>query len=239
MTNKFVIWTVQRTGSTSLANILTLLSGEVVHHEPFNSDRFLAYDGEQDKLAERLAELEEKKLNFKHCWNVHPNWCNDAILKFVLENNYSIILLHRQNMLKVQLSKELAKQTGIWGKKEKDAVNASKEYELQPIDIEFIKQKLNSYKNDVAKYQKRFSNGEFKFIEITFEDIFGDDKSFEDRLDKVAEICHFLDIETSALNADNEKLYQQLVNNKQNTAQDYAGIPNIEAIKAEFSEYAL
>lgn len=237
MTKPFVIWTVQRTGSTSLANMLTLLSGEVVHHEPFNQDRFLSYQKEQNKLLESLEELKERQLNFKHCWNVHPNWCNDLILDFVLKENYSVILLYRQNMLKVQLSKELAKQTGIWGKKEKLQVNNV--ITLQPIDITTLKTAIDTYKTQLNKYRDRFENNSYSYQEVCFENLFEERSSFTEKLQYLGEICQFLAIDTNSFAQNKDKLYQQLVDNKQNDTQDYEKIPNFKKIKQEFENYAI
>lgn len=233
MTYPFVIWTTQRTGSTTLANLLAALSQKTIMHEPFNKSRPLQYQNDKETLLKNLQSLSESKLYFKHCWNVHPSWTNQLIFQHIIQDNYKIILLYRSNALKMHISKELAKQTGVWGLKQK--LMLSVEDELQPFDITKLKEQIKIYQSQLKTYKSQLKTKNCDFLELSYEKLFEEDVSYETRKEIISEICQFLDIDRQNIVNKEENVYEQLMNKKQNTVEEYQKIPNLKEIEQEFS----
>lgn len=142
----FIIWTFRRTGGTTFASLMMDLSEHPrTNHEPFNWDRCFGavsknwFETRDDArlVAELDAVLADKPL-IKHCHELHPDGFNDALFVAAERHGYRQLVLDRRDEVGRILSLELAKMTGVWGKR-----GAAERYEriergeelLPPIDI--------------------------------------------------------------------------------------------------------
>lgn len=237
MNNHVVIWTVQRTGSTTLANILELLYNQSILHEPFNSNRSMAYKRDKEVLIQQLKSLQQKPISIKHCWNVHSPQYNQLILNFTIEEGYRIILLYRENALAREISSQLAKQTGVWGQSSIKKYPNYLEQELLSLNIKQMKKNIETYLEQLKEYKNYLIQKKVNFFEVSFEDLF--ENSLETRLRQIKNICQFIGVSPENMKNKHEEICDLLMNYRQNGKPIYQKIPNIKEIQQEFSNYTL
>jgi|GEM_PF-5701687 LPS sulfotransferase NodH len=235
MSSPFFVWTVQRTGSTTLTTILSHLSSSDVKHEPFNVNREFAYRRNKDVLIQNLDNLRGQCFCFKHCWNVHRPMFNQLIFDFFIQDGYRLILLSRSNVLAMEISRQLAKQTGVWGKNtEKDHCSYI-EQDFLPLDIIEITQSISSYVTRLNEYRLQLEQANINYFSLSYENIF--ETSMEQRFSLIRKLCNFLDIPSKNIEDKKTNLEDLLKDNKQNTFEVYKKIPNIDKILMKFPEY--
>jgi hypothetical protein len=139
MPHPFLIWTMRRTGGTSLASLFVALSGTCkAEHEPFNRDRAFGWvdaEFEANNDREQLGKNFEKALAhgppFKHCYELFRSEFNSQLLAHTLTVPYNHLLLVREDECGRVLSLFLAFQTGEW----KKPTQAQTEVPLADFDI--------------------------------------------------------------------------------------------------------
>jgi LPS sulfotransferase NodH len=229
----FLIWTVQRTGSTSLSNILQTITGQKILHEPFNSNRLLAYNNDEEVFLLQLEKLRSDSICFKHCWNVHSLQVNQSILDVTIDESYKILLLYRKNNLAREISRQLAKKTGIWGHGSLSSNQVDIEQNLSSFNIKQMKKSMDIYLDELKKYRNYLIANHSCFLEISYEDLF--EGTLEKRLKNLNIITGFLDICSDGKNQN--KINDWLMNYKQNTEKEYSKISNLKEIMDTLSEY--
>jgi len=227
----FVIWTTQRTGSTVSSAILRRLSGQDIAQEPFNGAKHLAYHKDEKKLALHLQNLDG--LCFKHCWNIHPEKFNRMILDQIIGEKYKFVTLNRRNVLKMWLSTQLARQTGVWGKGSESSDYFEKK--LQPLDIDLLKHDVIKYTNELDKFRDLLAQDGCSIFEIAYEDLFEGD--IKNRFNHWERLCGFLQIAAPSLN--DATIVDLIMHRKQGTEELYARIPNLQEVQEVFPEYDL
>ncbi len=236
MNYPFLIWTVQRTGSTALADICYHLSDKNVKHEPFNVDREFPYNG-KDELLQQLKKLKGEDFCFKHCWNVHRPMFNQLILDFFLEEGHKVILLSRSNVLAMEISRQLAKQTGVWGKKSGKEHRSYIDQEFLPIDIVQAAQSIGNYVASLNEYRAKLEQANIEYFTLSYEKIF--EASMEQRFSLIEKLSEFLDIPSKNIEDKKADLVNLIKDNKQNTIDVYKKIPNIGKLATRFPEYRI
>lgn len=124
MSTPFVIWTMRRTGGTTLTDLLMSISEyPKIDHEPFNLDRTLGsvakrwYDTRDVAQSRKdLTEALQARPLIKHCFEIHGPKFNRLLLETVQQMGYRHILLTREDEVSRILSLQLAEATGVWGK---------------------------------------------------------------------------------------------------------------------------
>lgn len=119
----FVIWTLQRTGSTTLARTLQSHTGERVLHEPFGRNRPFAAvaqvfqkDSDSERARAELHAALAERPSLKICIEVHQKPFIDLLLTALMERGYGHAFLTRASLPRL-LSFQFAKKTKIWGPK--------------------------------------------------------------------------------------------------------------------------
>lgn len=235
--NNFAIWTVQRTGSTTLVDIIEKLTSKEILHEPFNEDRKFSFRRNLNILDQHLKQLKEKEFLFKHCWNVHSNECNSMLLDFLLREGYKVILLKRRNLLAMEVSRQLAKQTDIWGKQYPKGIGTFEYGTLSPFNLDEMRKKINQYEDSLSFYKDWFHQNEIPSLSIAYEDIFTG--SLAERFNHVRTVLDFLSIPIDLLAEKSDDITNLLLNYKLNDAETYSKIPNLVEIIRSFPEYTL
>ncbi len=129
MTQPFIIWTMRRTGSTTLATVLMEVSPlPLCKHEPFNPDREFGYISQnfyksqsQDVTGLQKAlenDVCKNEILIKHCYEIHNFKFSKALLKVSESAGYKHIFLYRNDEFGRLMSLIVARLTGIWGKKQ-------------------------------------------------------------------------------------------------------------------------
>ena len=123
MSDPYMIWTMRRTGGTSLASLLMRYAPfPPLEHEPFNAGRvwhhivekFQAPDGSVATEAALRSALRDRPV-IKNCYDLHPRTLHALLLRLTTELGYRHIVLDRGNEADRVLSLALAAQTSVWG----------------------------------------------------------------------------------------------------------------------------
>lgn len=139
----FIIWTVQRTGGTNLANMLFKRSPQpVTQHEPFNGDRVFgnvvaAWHANKDsgQLDASLKDIATRGVLIKHCLEMFDLEFNMALASAMNSKGYRHLFLFRRNSLDRLLSLHFAKVTGVWGKPKSNNVDNKVKPFMEPVPI--------------------------------------------------------------------------------------------------------
>ncbi|MFC0279467.1 hypothetical protein ACFOHK_19910 [Falsigemmobacter intermedius] len=153
MSAPFIIWTLQRTGGTTLAHLLISLSqSPTLGHEPFNPDRRLgglhkAFLETRDEEALRagIRTALAGAGSMKHCHELVPPRLNEILMEETTAAGWTAVILDRQNDSARMLSLITAQLTGAWGKALADQVVRDCEAGtrvLPPADLEAARRGL-------------------------------------------------------------------------------------------------
>ncbi|MDA7429587.1 hypothetical protein PGB28_14045 [Primorskyibacter aestuariivivens] len=239
MSAPFVIWTLRRTGGTTLATLLERLTEHpCVSHEPFNlnrtfgrvtSDWLKRRDREQLRAGVEQALAERPVI--KHCFETKPPGLNAALMQVATEKGYRHIILDRRAETDRILSLALAELTGAWGSNTAEQIYhgiAAGERTVEPMDIEAVVahlHKCRQSRQDIRKMLERV--GQDPFV-IYFEDIFSDPEAGRA---KVGALVSFLGIDLSLHPDYDAQLTDALMHRGQNSARILSAVPNIVAAR--------
>jgi tetratricopeptide (TPR) repeat protein len=238
MSHHFFIWTVRRTGGSSLKRSLEHISDHpVIQAEAFNTDRMLGYDNEEEKLLQRFEEIRGKHYCIKHCWELHKPKFNNMILDYAKQEGYKLILLTRENVLEMLISLELAYQTKVWGRGQIGNLSNYENREFSPLNLQRMRKNCDKYEASLVKNRELLVQKQLKWMEISHEQLYKG--SEESRFIQFNSLCNFLEISQDKINENYNRLYDELMNQKQNSSNIYSQIPNILEAQQEFSEYRI
>jgi hypothetical protein len=121
----YVIFTLRRTGGTSLTTFLSAISSfPTLQHEPFNPDRALGAITTRFRKTKDTAELRKEiqaalatRPNIKHCIEIIPSEITRILIETCQSLEYRFIVLTRREEARRLTSLFLAKATGAWGSK--------------------------------------------------------------------------------------------------------------------------
>jgi len=246
MTHPFVIWTMRRTGGTTLADLLMTLSEHPrCTHEPFNWDRAFgwvskAWNEDADPVALRtnMKRVLHKRPNIKHCHEIHPQELNACLLEETLTRDYRHIILDRRAEADRILSLELAKQTGAWGKMgaaEKYRAFLAGEAHLDPIDLVAATRHMAHCATKRRRLAALLDQAGVTPEVVYFEEVYSD---FEAGRARVERLLAFLGIDPAGHDDYTVRLETALLHRGQNSAQMLALVPGIEAARARLAEAA-
>lgn len=126
MSRPFIIWTMQRTGGTALAELLMALSEHPsAEHEPFNWSRKQPrqfwpiadrWNKTQDAaaLSAELDAIFARNVLIKHCYELLAMPFNKHLMQAAAKSPYRQILLLRRDEMARLTSKFIAELQGTW-----------------------------------------------------------------------------------------------------------------------------
>ena len=254
--DRFLIFALERSGSSSLAAALNLELSVV--QEPFSSQtgalqnhpRFIELVTENGLLPEHLPEpgyvpyafnryhvlalnkdrcgdylslLYGQFQGLKHVWNTVSREANLNILEWCLDHDIRIIFLTRENLLRSQLSRQLAQQAKVF------QLGAQLQHKEQweqagfePIDVqEFFKELDKTEKN--AHFYREFLKGRPHFF-LTYEQLY--QGSLRRRKRVFQSLCVFLSTTPSNLNEQSINTYLFSKERKQTRSVTLRRVPN-------------
>lgn len=179
---KFIIFAHARSGSTTLANVLSHCKDVQISIEPFHPKYSSWNPGEKNyfefvknnsTLDVALEELFSKYNGLKI---LNYQFEESIYFHLLAKKNIKIILLSRKRMIDAVISRMIAGQTSIWQKDDSKSFNVFDN--LKPVDIDEAKELLD-YLHDLDQVYRSFllENRKADILEVYYEELF-----FEDHL---------------------------------------------------------
>ena len=252
--DKYIIFALARTGSTSLMNLMNLNESIKLFSEPFNKHNvFFTINKKFEELNKNpinnLSDLKSELdilvnvygyNGLKHVWQPSgfPFQENVSLNQEMLGLFDYVIFLNRKNILKRVVSGFISDQTKVWEVNEWKKGTDKKfveNYEFLPLKINVIEWFIQKEKKYRDKFRNELINKGIKYYEIFYEDLFENYVLMEDKIKKCYDLFSFLDKpkefnETEMVNV-KKYLGEDLRLNSINT---YLKIPNIYEIEEKF-----
>lgn len=238
----FIIWTLQRTGGTNLAQgLFERIKPVNAYHEPFNTGRIYGSIVEQwkdtndrEKLKLDIIEICRSGVCFKHCVEEVPQVVNDILIEVSIEFGYSHLFLYRKDAISRLLSYYFARQTGVWGKKKAKSAVVSSELFKQPLPIDLLIKHERKCVNRLDIAWGKLQINHSRMFAISFEDIYEAKSAYFARK-ALLEVITFLGLnvarpEVSAL----DKIIGQ---GSQGTRELYSDFPGVDVLQTELAKY--
>jgi hypothetical protein len=232
-----VMWTLRRTGGTSLMTLMTKASGlPCWEHEPFNIERThgsvtKAWNStnDLDVLRTSIEQIISQEKSIKHCVELVPFPVNDELFRATVRFGYQhLILLRKDEIARIQ-SLLLARVTDAWGPEKAKQIYST----LSPEKIDLRKINLDSAVNqtmrDWASMGQIFILHAIHKIQpnvVFFEDIFTG--NYDDRVLRANTVFSALGYDLKS--AKNEDVEKYIGNNSQNSESVYSQLEGLREI---------
>jgi len=223
----YVIYSLPRCGSTSLAQALNRICPASCVIEPFNGNnyggRYVNIVREQG-LNAAMDILSEEATGIKHVWNKY-GWpfaggmgANDSILTWP---KVKIVLLTRRNVLRRIISNEIAAQCRVYQPTTPSKIAVRMEYVFSPVDISKVKAIISDEAKVLDNRRARLVAAKQEWIEVHYESLYANSEPIRSRLDCFSEIARFLgypkplvfdDIIQQPTECTSEMLYRKIPN---------------------------
>jgi SAM-dependent methyltransferase len=244
----FLIWTVQRTGGTSLTELLMKMSEhQSADHEPFNWRNkprqfgHIVQEWVETKnnsgLAASLGELFDQRYLIKHCYELHDLRFAERLLKAAEQTNYRHILLLRRDELSRLVSKYIAEANGTWFKDYASKVYAgiaAQEREMSPLPVEDIVKHYIFCRKITDRVRALLNQKGVEKREIWYEDIYVGDR--ETRLANLNALFQFLDFTPETIAAHQADIEEKIFHSGQNTGNILQFVPNLDEVRLAMAE---
>lgn len=182
---KLMVWTLRRTGGTTLQKILSLAYDEGrVYAEPFNWDRAfgryskrLAQGGTAAEFYQSLLPEFERPLTIKHCVELMQRKVNAALFSTSLLQDFRHVILYRRNELKRIQSLVIAESTAFWGQSQVDAYDAylADHPELiKRVDYDRTLKIVDFGIEQLRAVRAALTEWNIGFVELRLEDLYAD-----------------------------------------------------------------
>ena len=229
--DKFVLLAHARSGSSTLNHILDAHDEIRMSYEPFNPTR-----GEWQQFEYRSQVTDNASLNrcleeiycyyngIKHltCQLDHPQ--NEVLLRRKCRR----LFLNRDNLLQTVVSGMIAEQTKKWVGNRNEILKAR----LEPLNIRKISNQVQLIWKNINRYRDFMTSNGLDFMEVKYEDLYGEDVSIHQKMELVNRIFDYLG--AASLSGEARKEILELINpevSKINTTETYNRIPNIDKVE--------
>ena len=247
MSYPFIIWTMQRTGGTSLTELLMELSEhKPADHEPFNWQhnprQFAAISGgwartrDLAALHRDLAAIFAARYLIKHCYEFHAPSFNRELMRAAAAAGYRYIHLLRRDELSRILSKFIAQANGTWFKDYSGKVYAeirAGRRRLAPLPVgQMVEQYRHARRmaNDMRRLLQEIGS---PIWDVDYEDLFAGEPQV--RRENLRQLLLFLGFEEGTIDAARRLIDEKLLDSGQDTASILRFIPNFHDITAAFA----
>ena len=232
----FIIFSLARSGSTSLGELTNTRRSNQCVMEPFAPNNFsgqylsLALN---EGLPSALAAIHSKYVGLKHVW--HPaGWpfpvrgFNERLL---FSSDHNLIFLYRKNILQRVVSGEIADQCKIWHARDPALVRDRETHKYQPLDKVKISRRLEKEGILLEHLIQRLTSEHPSWMPIAFEEMFSTDLAIDQSIRKVASVIAFLGLDE----ADPKDLRRIIENGRNGVSSTvYSQIPEIDKIEKSF-----
>jgi LPS sulfotransferase NodH len=241
MSHPFIIWTMQRTGGTSLADLLMEMSEHPrAEHEPFNRDRQFgavtaAWSETHDEaaLSEAMAGILKQRYLIKHTYELRDMALNAALLKAAAATPYRHVFLRRQDELSRLVSKYIAEANGTWF-----TDYAAKVYEkirtgerrLGAIPVKQLVAAYHRCRQATEEVRELMAKLGVAFRDLAYEELYVGER--ESRLRVFDRLCKFLDFAPEVVELNRAAIDEKLFHGSQDTRSILSFLPNLDAVAA-------
>ncbi len=242
---RFLIFALARTGSTSLMRALECHPEIAVANEPFGPGPAIAQAQTRAELLRALDAIAADFNGIKHIGNFMgwPPFANDPALQLELLNSFGpVLLLRRSNILRRLVSSEIARQSGIF---QSAAPPAEYRHSLlwfpfRRLDEDRIALELGREADALDRVRRHLAASGIRSLDLAYEDLFapGD---VEERVSRVEPIFQFLGASAAELGPEARGALAAIVDpalNKLNDLDMLWRIPGITEIEARFGSDA-
>jgi LPS sulfotransferase NodH len=240
--DRFLIFALARTGSTTLMRLLRCHPDIRCIGEPFNKvlhgGEYWQRASDEVALDEILQQIWGTHNGIKHVWYPEGGPFRDhgALNAHLLsQGEYRILFLTRRNALRRLISLQISEQTGVWVFDTKDDKQKFREIELRPINADSLRAELANERETVACYRKLLALSGKCYQLLYYEDLFAADIPFVQKLEQLNKILTFLgrsSITNPAVIVSIERLFDS-TRWLMNSEPTYRRIPAIEQIEHE------
>jgi len=239
----FLIWTMQRTGGTSLTELLMAMSEhKSAEHEPFNwakkqprqfwpiTDAWNTTKN-SDVLRASLEGLLAQRYLIKHCYELLSMSFNMHMMQVAAETPYRHILLLRRDEPARLVSKFIAEAQGTWFKDYSRKVFsqvAEGERQLTPLPVDRV---VGHYRHsqDATKFVVDTLRGlKIEMLPVYYEDLYIGDR--EARLAHLQRLFDFLGFTAEQLDQHRGLIEAKIFDGGQNTQSVAPLLPNLGAV---------
>jgi hypothetical protein len=238
---RFLIFSLSRSGSSSLRDILDCHPQVRCAFEPFNpstrlGEKYGRSITDEATLEQALARVWEGYSGIKHVWNYNrlPFGAadNQRLNRHLLAVcNARVIYLKRRNVLRRIVSAEISHQSQQWSSNARARwqVRRSK---FEPLDISWLRWQLEHEHAAIESFRGCLVRAQIPFFDLWYEDLFGEFDPPEGCLDKVQEIFSFLGLpELDAKRWTRAEGMLDPLQRRVNSKDSYDLIPNIREVE--------
>jgi len=238
--SRLLIFSLPRTGSSSLLKILNCHPRIVCGFEPLNPStrlgrkfRFAIRD--EAALERALAEVWKLYNGIKHVWNCNglPFEHDGARLNHHLLEvaGARVLFLRRRNILRRIVSGEISRQSGQWSS-DVLARRKIRRSNFEPIDIGGVQNQLERESAAIETYRESMIHARIPFFDLWYEDLFGEWDPVEGAEEKLDQIIEFLALPPfdARARARVRRLLDPL-HGRVNSEASYERIPNIREVE--------
>ena len=244
MSKPFFIWTMRRTGGTSLTDLLMEMSEyKTMDHEPFLWERELGYvtqefrkqldEESQINIKNLLEKVFIEKPLIKHCYEVFNIELSRHLIRFLKNKDYKHIFLLRKDEVSRIFSLLLAYQTDVWGKHGSEGIYKrihEGEKLLEPFDIDLLKKEEKIAINHTKNVKNILKNNNIEYKMIYFEDLYTGDE--EIRKKNLYDLFEYLEFGTQTIDSHQEMIDHILFKRSQKSNSILPYIPNLKEAEA-------
>lgn len=239
--SRFVIFSLARTGSTTLALLLNCHKHITCFIEPFNPDH---YKGQYHQLAVKssvetaLETLWPRCNGFKHVWypdgwpfREKPSLTRDI----VLNPQYRILFLLRRNLLQRVVSNMVSEQLDFWFGTRAEYARRISNAKLTPLDPELVRGRIQSDVAAMKYWHSAFEHAESDVMTLHYEDFYAPESTDTERLAAINAILTFLRFERITAERFKTSYADHITPHvhKWATPDIYSRIPGIDLIEGE------
>ena len=239
MSYPFILWTMQRTGGTALAELLMKMSEhQRAEHEPFNRDRQFGAvttawweNRNEEQLASALCAIFSRNYLIKHTYELRGKALNAAILRAAREAGYRHIFLFRQDEFSRLVSKFIAEAHGTWFKDYASKVYTkirTGERQVEPVPVEKIVAAYHHCRDMTEAIHASLKELGPDLYEIAYEDLYTSDPAA--RLLRLNELLDFLDFSPAVIKAHEASIQENILGEGQDTRSIVGFVPNLEEV---------
>jgi hypothetical protein len=229
-----LIFAHPRSGSTTLAQVLSQHPDVNIVEEPFGND--LVYSLEA--LDERLEVLVQKPwlaTGIKHVYNFAypfpPDQADAWNQYLLLKAGWTVVFLWRRNLFEATLSNLISRQLQAYdGPTSKQRLQGRPA--LSPIPVRNFRACYREVQRQIVAYRDCLVADKRSFYEITYEELYGDGVGPHQQLARVNDIIQFAGYPAIQDETTAEAIRRLLAkDNKVNSQATYALIPNLEELR--------
>ena len=243
MSYPFFIWTMQRTGGTSLTDLLMQMSEHPgAEHEPFNWAKKKprqfwpiteAWGETKDvvALSNSLDEVFAQKYLIKHCYELHGMPFNLHIMRAAAKADYRHILLLRRDESSRLISKFIAEAQGTWFKDYANKVFdevAQGQRKLGPLPVERVIAHYKHCRENTKVIRANLKELGVNCAEVYYEDLYVGDR--EPRLARLHKLVDFLGFTPEEVASNEKKIQHTIFHTGQNTRAVAPFVPNLAEV---------